>query len=56
MEETSIWEVEICLKKVDKKFHILGVTPVALRAPSVTPSITLNNYFINFDTVISIEL
>jgi len=43
-------------RKTDKFFRKLGVTTVALRAPSVTPSNTLTIYFIILDTDISIEL
>jgi len=43
-------------RKTDKFFRKLGVTTVALRAPSVTPSNTLTIYFIILDTDISKEL
>jgi len=39
-----------------KKIHTLGVTPVGLRPPSVTPSVTLNNNFSNLFIDISNEL
>ena len=38
------------------KIQTLGVTPVGLRPPSVTPSVTLNNNFSNLFTDISNEL
>ena len=38
------------INNVNSIFQILGVTPVALRAPSVTPSITLSVLFISLFT------
>ena len=37
-------------EKVGKWVFELGVTPVGLSPPSVTPSNTLTNYFINLFT------
>ncbi len=44
------------LEKVLDGIFELGVTPVGLRPPYVTPSNTLTNYFIKLFTDISIEL